>query len=553
LYTLAIDNFLCGVTDVFVNNFTSFTSAREEEFATVKSGSIYTMKLEVFRTQQKDDDQPDYGEFELYRRASAFGAPVVGQHLVSGEDRVSFSHVTPPHFEGPATALLSYTASYDGKPTVDEILTNLNITYDRQQLSASQTYISGNAGIMQLDSSYNFREVVTEDGIVGIDLTGTKTQKSRWLIQSKFETPILNFAGAVSSYAPAVNLPSMGAYATPIGPDALKTIGMWHQKGRVPNANHEGVFARIAAENTDSSLAHIVGIPAGDIQRVGALKKEFKWEEAVVAVPFEIHNNRRKFIDLSDKKYSISVTYKNLELAMKKYNFPPRLDFTKFETVDPILMYVFEFSADMSQDDIANIWQNLLPTIGTKFETSEVIVEEKELLDILLEGTSELQWMVFKVKKRVAIDFERKRRALVTPHTGGMATFINEKYSYNWPYDYASLVELVQLEENVQWASRDATSPETITIDYDPLTAPKFNSSACRDDSHTQEGRKRISAAPMPPNLKSSLDNKKADGKKPADWDLPDQGKPPAPPRFEADGKPESKGFDGKIKKKKGK
>jgi len=556
LYTLAMDNFLCATSDVFTNEFSSFVSAREEDFGTVKKGEVYTLQFKVLRTSYSGSYLPDRETFEMAQREAGFGAPLLGYEMDPTPGNgfkyyPTFDHVTPPYYNGVGQAELVYTASYDGKPTVDEIFSNLTMNLDRSHRSINHpaVYVSGNVGKMMVDECYNLMEKITEVP------PGTNEQKFRWLIQSKYETPILNVAAASASKPPVAYNPKYGLASGVQQYRDLGTKCIWRQYATVPSKAKEGVFAILDTTTTGSSnnLGKIVGFPVGQQQRVGALKKEFKWEEAVVAVPFEIHNNRRKFIDLSDKEHSISVTYKNLELAMKKYNFPPRLDFTKFDTVDPILMYVFEFSAAMSQQDLGDMWQNLLPTIGTKFETSEVIVEEKELLEILLEGTSELQWMVFKVKKRVAVDFERNRRAMVTPHTGALAASITEKYSYNWPYDYASLVELVQLEENVQWASRDATSPETITIDYDPLTAPKFNSSACRDDSRTQEGRKRISAAPMPPNLKSSLDNKKADGKNPADWDLPDQGKPPAPPRFEADGKPESKGFDGKIKKKKGK
>ncbi len=76
--------------------------------------------------------------------------------------------------------------------------------------------------------------------------------------------------------------------------------------------------------------------------------------------------------------------------------------------------------------------------------------------------------MVFKVKKRVAIDFERQRRSLETSNTASMPVYIQEKYSYNWPYDYCSLVELAQIEESVQWSSRDLHTEEPVVIDYEP-------------------------------------------------------------------------------------
>ena len=99
--------------------------------------------------------------------------------------------------------------------------------------------------------------------------------------------------------------------------------------------------------------------------------------------------------------------------------------------------------------------------------------------------------MVFKVKKRVAVDFEKTRRGLETSNTASMPTYIQEKYSYNWPYDYCSLVELAQIEETVQWASRDVKSPEPIEITYTPRPT----------------GMTAIQAAPMPPFLRGPVEN----------------------------------------------
>ena len=62
--------------------------------------------------------------------------------------------------------------------------------------------------------------------------------------------------------------------------------------------------------------------------------------------------------------------------------------------------------------------------------------------------------MVFKVKKRSKKSYEKYRRSLVTDDTTGFEDNIGP-YSYNWPYDYFSLVELVKIDETVQYASRD--------------------------------------------------------------------------------------------------
>ena len=473
LYDLAIDNFLCATSDIFVNNFTNFVSAREEDFTTVQSGSQYTMEVELYRTAMSGNIRrdPATGSFEMYARADAFGLPIAGHARGAGAGWMhhgTFGHVTPSYFDGPAKATMVYTAQYTGKPTLDEVISNTTISYERSQPEAAQNRIAPKGGTMHIDSSYNFFEKITEVP------KETTEQKFRWLIQSKYETPVLNLAHTSCSVPPASYMPKVFATGTAVNPATLNTLGIWHQHGKVPQTAQNGVFATIVSQESSAtgsnSLAKVVGFPVGNPQRVGAVRNDFVLEEAVVAIPFRIINNQRKFISLNKPDQKTTTAYQNAAAAMAKYNFPPTLDFTKFRTVTPLLMYVFEFGTVLSQQDVADMWQNVLPSIGESFTESQVVVEEKELLPLLSEGEGDLRWMVFKVKKRVAIDFERNRRSMITPHTGALAVAIDEKYSYNWPYDYCSLVELAQIEENVQWASRDLHTEEPTVIEYVPQT-----------------------------------------------------------------------------------
>ena len=63
------------------------------------------------------------------------------------------------------------------------------------------------------------------------------------------------------------------------------------------------------------------------------------------------------------------------------------------------------------------------------------------------EGT---RWMVFKVKQRANYDyFEQIRKSSLaagyTELVKEKGAFVNPTYSYNWPYDYFSLVELAEI------------------------------------------------------------------------------------------------------------
>lgn len=59
-------------------------------------------------------------------------------------------------------------------------------------------------------------------------------EDSCWIIQTKFETPMLNFAHVTGN--DHLTLPQYGAGSVP--------RGMWHQYGRIPEEN-EGVFVQV--------------------------------------------------------------------------------------------------------------------------------------------------------------------------------------------------------------------------------------------------------------------------------------------------------------------
>jgi len=117
-------------------------------------------------------------------------------------------------------------------------------------------------------------------------------------------------------------------------------------------------------------------------------------------------------------------------------------------------MYAFEFSADLTQKDITDMWQNLPPDIGEKFEQKNVVIEDEQILELLASDSDEIQWMVFKVKKRAQKSYNKYRRSLVTEDTSAFPETVGD-YSYNWPYDYFSLVELVKIDETVRYISED--------------------------------------------------------------------------------------------------
>ena len=75
-----------------------------------------------------------------------------------------------------------------------------------------------------------------------------------------------------------------------------------------------------------------------------------------------------------------------------------------------------------------------------------------------------LQWMVFKVKQKAALDYKKD----IFPGSGVVfGAGFGETFNYNWPYDQFSLVELAQLEANVTMAPERFTT--RLTTQGDPI------------------------------------------------------------------------------------
>ena len=346
-----------------------------------------------------------------------------------------------------------------------------------------------------------------------------KDEESRWIIQSKFETPMLNFNHVTSSDGTLTKRTDANANAT-------IPKGMWHQFGRLPQ-EEQGVFIEVTDIPTDwlenhpsaSLVPDIAGTVSGDnrspripktisggdaaakeyynkyslpidsglgafttpsigslidvcgfstdSKKIGTIKDSKSIREAIVAVPFLISAGERQFFSLkavsSDELVAPSVA--DQIAKMQTYILPPQLDFVRND-VPRIAMYIFEFKQELDRNDLSHIWQNLPPKLGVKAEetyatishelfTNELMGDWKSV-DNLAEETversgfeSEVKWMVFKVKQRAKTDYFAQIGG------GGGVNFNKvanlQKYSYNWPYDFCSIVELASIEPEIEF------------------------------------------------------------------------------------------------------
>jgi hypothetical protein len=150
---------------------------------------------------------------------------------------------------------------------------------------------------------------------------------------------------------------------------------------------------------------------------------------------------------------------------MEKYYIPPELDFLTYPDKAPTVMYIFEFNHTFSQQDLADIWQGVLPEIGIKAQKSSGEDNNEIIHDFgpydFFEGRklpNKVRWLVFKVKQKGEKNYYK-----ITADTSDDNRFnfdfdvgkSTPDYSYNWPYDFFSLVELANIEGGVIIESDD--------------------------------------------------------------------------------------------------
>ena len=143
---------------------------------------------------------------------------------------------------------------------------------------------------------------------------------------------------------------------------------------------------------------------------------------------------------------------------MEDYVFPPHLDFTKSNRVRPYAMYIFEYEHDFSAQDLADMWQGLYPDSGKEMKQVTKQVSHKLNIAELLGATADddepmpnkIRFMVFKVKQRAEINYFAKTKDALDDQRFKFKFRAGQReqaadYSYNWPYDFFSLVETAKI------------------------------------------------------------------------------------------------------------
>jgi hypothetical protein len=256
--------------------------------------------------------------------------------------------------------------------------------------------------------------------------------------------------------------------------DSQKNIDLTSDDREVEIQRDREFYSRRNLNVCDDKVGSLMDVCGFTSQksRIGELADSKEISEALVMIPFvdkQILNQTiriadKNFFMVSDELFSSSLRQEREQSLsgrqvnnivvdtiekMRKYNLPPQFDFLKSPTeVNPFVMYIVEFTETLSKQDLSNIWQGLMPEISTKAIKEKKIIQHDMNESNFFEGKElpdNIRWLVFRIKKRANNDYY------------DMLNGTNLKAverSYNWPYDYCSLVETCKIKGGVTFTPK---------------------------------------------------------------------------------------------------
>ena len=293
--------------------------------------------------------------------------------------------------------------------------------------------------------------------------------------------------------------------------------GFGHNYCLIPTGS-QGVKLQVkdvqAATTATGSLADALGLSKNAVS-LGTLKTEKVVKEAVIAIPY-INVEKpdctygKQFFEIDEKMFAaarawasssrtpqtaaprpnIPIEYNNLAIKMRDFMLPPQFDFYNRNSVFPFAMFIFEYKLKLNTQDLSLMWQNVFPSSLSNFvfDEDDFSISFGEKDSWFPQGIPDnIRWMTFKVKQRGALDyFEQQRNASLFAgkheRLEPKGAFTNPLYSYNWPYDFFSFVEMGKIDVDVQIlndkdinipaaAANPSSRPETSKGPTDPTAA----------------------------------------------------------------------------------
>ena len=502
---------------------------------------------------------PDFPSVFVSGAASTTNFTGVTTSQVIQSSSHEYAPFVPPYLDQGAEPYveITFTPSESRVHSLEEILQGSQYQYvNFKDIPSNAGSNTNYKNAMSVSASLDLSNFVAYTEQNNQDPGTTLEQRKRWIIQTKWETPILNFRSAAAS---ALNLSSSTVVSVTGSPWQSRTwnqylttsvlnapeqyltasTGMWHQYGSLLDSNEGYTISirKVDGVASDLQLAKKVGFIGEDLKPVsttpGLIAEKKEISEAVVAIPFYVDSSgdKMRLFTVKDRTLKQAKTmnkkqkseyeqaiqglnviseqyraereeylnfYNNPGLTgvesvayqlrmMEKFVFPPQFDYYTYPSLSQKpMMYVFQFNAEFTRQDLANIWQNLSPSSvksgasarGSSVENPEIngMRQDVQYVTNFLTKKNlpfsqrkaffekDVRWLIFKVKQRAEVDLSKVKMQSLPGSQNNLTidnarTSIkpsdyleNKKYSYNWPYDYFSLVELIKVEGKVSFS-----------------------------------------------------------------------------------------------------
>ena len=514
LFTKAMNNFLAETSDFFLEKgkIKTLKSEPDYKWKPFVKDRIYYMDVileknsDLVMMESWNSDKHPTGSNGEKMNGRYFGYPVnkttkelwIGEEFTDEESKLihndpAYAPYTPPYFEGNAVARLAFKATGNGHFKLDDILPQLvvkDIFQDAalgwQEGSDAQKHKMAVGSSIELFDSVSATSV--DQGTDAITVKESTDSKS-WVIRPKMETPVLDFSQQ-----------SLVSYEKDYIKNGGFGRGMWSGYGDIVK---DGIKLKLAfpSEFTKEeqyqygktgdqyySLLDHIGFEETETE-IGKIAEQKEISEAIIMIPYpttietrNLYGTDRQYIEdlnfIKIKEDVYNFTKNNVDAGryavteedgaartiketsisrmiklMKEYVIPPNLNFVEYSDLEPFIMYIFEFKHTLDQEDLKDVWQGLMPKISYTAETDTVSVQHDFTEYDLWNGApipDDLQWLVFKVKKKAKTDYKQ----MISESKGEIQVGLEKlkkPYSYNWPYDFFSLVELAKIEIDLKY------------------------------------------------------------------------------------------------------
>lgn len=433
----------------------------------------------------------------------------------------AYAPYTPPYHEGEAIARVSFTPTQTAAYTLSEVFANLQVENVFSGLER-YTGSAAHSGAMPVDASVNYFGKVVKPNIDFNATTTNfnknfsirtvrdeySSNNEQWVISPRWECPVLDFSNQEANvtcstldvsvdYIDVTATGSNDFLALPDFSGSGYGRGMWSGYGEIPTGS-KGIFLELResypdkikdfVNSTTGSLIEQVGFKP-EAKKIGELADNKVISEAIIAIPFldkpsaltteiecnnffkidrEIFNIQRQNIQNGDAAiksgdFGSEIEYRSTSISkmielMQNYVIPPNFNFLEYDDINPFVIYFFEFRSTLDKQDLADIWQGVMPKPAMRAELDEVEFSHPAGKFEFFGGNNlpdGVRFMIFKVKKKA-----EKNYFAVTADSTDDDRFkfdfqVGRKepeYSYNWPYDFFSLVETANIEATVEYA-----------------------------------------------------------------------------------------------------